>query len=74
MNIFPIQLIGIVIFSNYCLHTKLRVSTLVLLIYDVNKLLHELKCTANSFEMTPFGAVKPYILHSYLSWLEFSIF
>ena len=31
--------------------------------YDVNKLLHELKCPAISFEMTPFGAVKPYILH-----------
>ena len=42
--------------------------------YDVNKLLHELKCPAISFEMTPFGAVKPYILHSSLSWLEFSIF
>ena len=33
----------------------------------VNKLLCELKCPAISFvfvEMTPFGAVKPYILHS----------
>ena len=45
--------------------------------YDVNKLLHELKCPAISFvfvEMTPFGAVKPYILHSSLSCLEFSVY
>ena len=41
------------------------------------KLFYELKCPAISFvfvEMTPFGAVKPYILHSSPSWLEFPSF
>ena len=42
---------------------------------NVNKLIYDLKSPAIFFivEMTPFGTVKPYILHFSPSWLEFSV-